>query len=142
MFESGETGQLVDQLRITGRSLVSGAGEGGVSLQSLRNLAITMGDIAIAGLQLGAALSQLLVGKLDVHRTVRNVDVDDVAVLDQSNRALVRGLRRDVSDRQTGRTSGIAAVGEHGHLLADALAFTKEVGYSISCMPGPPFGPS
>lgn len=57
MFESGETGQLVDQLRITGRSLVSGAGEGGVSLQSLRNLAITMGDIAIAGLQLGAALS-------------------------------------------------------------------------------------
>ena len=41
MFESGETGQLVDQLRITGRSLVSGAGEGGVSLQSLRNLAIT-----------------------------------------------------------------------------------------------------
>lgn len=99
MFESGETGQLVDQLRITGRSLVSGAGEGGISLQRLRNLAITMGDIAIAGLQLGAALSQLLVGKLDVHRTVRNVDVDDVAVLDQSDRALVRGLRRDVSDR-------------------------------------------
>ena len=63
MFESGETGQLVDQLRITGRSLVSGAGEGGISLQRLRNLAITMGDIAIAGLQLGAALSQLLVGK-------------------------------------------------------------------------------
>ena len=81
-----------------------------------------MRHIAVAGFEFGAALGQLFVGKLDVHRTVRDINVNDVAVLDQGNRALVCRLGSDMADGQTGGAAGIA--------------------YSISCMPGPPFGPS
>ena len=50
-----------------------------------RSLFQTADQSSVSILPSGAALSQLLVGKLDVHRTVRNVDVDDVAVLEQQS---------------------------------------------------------
>jgi len=81
--------------------------------------------VAIAGLQFAAALGQLLVGQLDVHGTGLDVDVDDVAVLDERHRALVRRLGSHVPDGQTRGAAGVATVGEHGDLLADALALDE-----------------
>ena len=57
-------------------------------LQRLGDLAVAVRHIAVAGFEFGAALGQLFVGKLDVHRTVRDINVNDVAVLDQGNRPL------------------------------------------------------
>ena len=84
-----------------------------------------MRHIAVAGFEFGAALGQLFVGKLDVHRTVRDINGNDVAVLDQGNRALVCRLGSDMADGQTGGAAGIAAVGQHGDLLADTLALDE-----------------
>ena len=65
-------------------TLVCGTGERRVGLQRLGDLAVAVRHIAVAGFEFGAALGQLFVGKLDVHRTVRDINVNDVAVLDQA----------------------------------------------------------
>lgn len=67
---SGETGKLVDQLRIACGALICGTGEGRISLKRLGDLAVAVRHIAVASFEFGAALGQLLIGQLDIHRTV------------------------------------------------------------------------
>mgnify|MGYP000181778334 CR=1 FL=1 len=61
-------------------------------LQRLGDMTVAMSHVAVASLELATTLVQLLVGQLDVHGTGLDVDVDDVAVLDERHRALVRRL--------------------------------------------------
>ena len=63
-------------------------------------MTVAVGDIAVAGLEFGTTLRELLVGQLHVDRTIRNIDVDHVSVLDERDRTLVRGLRRHMADGQ------------------------------------------
>src|SRR5215210_1977834 len=64
----------------------------------------------------------LIVGEIDVEPARVDVDGDRVAVPDGGDRAAAGRLRGDVARHQTMGRAGEAAVGEQGHLVADALA--------------------
>src|SRR5690606_15769123 len=62
--------------------------------------------------------SQHAVGHLQHHAAGRDVDVDDVAILHQTDSAAGGSLRRDVTDGETRGTAGEAAIGDQGALFA------------------------
>ncbi len=68
------------------------------------------------------------------------VDVDAVAGLNGRDGAARRRFRGNVADAETPRAAGETAVGDQrARMPAPTIA---AVGESISCMPGPPRGPS
>ena len=86
--------------------------------------------------------AELRVVDQQLDRAVRDVDRDDVAVLDQRDGAAGRRLRRDVADRQARGAAGEAAVGDQRARLAEAAAL--EVARSGRASPacrGRPWGP-
>ena len=68
------------------------------------------------------AVRELGRGELDVERAGLGVDVDDVAVLEQADRAADRRLGADMADAEAARGAREAAVGDQRHLVAHALA--------------------
>src|SRR3546814_19919658 len=68
-----------------------------------------------------AARGQRGVIDLEADAAVRDVDLDDVAALDQTDGAALGGFRRDMANRQAGRAAGEAAVGDQGAGLAQSL---------------------
>src|SRR5450432_4061801 len=70
---------------------------------------------------LGLAFGKLFVGQFYVKRSQDRIDLDDIAVREQSNRTADRGLRPDVADAEAARRAGEAAVGDQGDLAAHAL---------------------
>src|SRR3546814_19677534 len=58
-------------------------------------------------------------------RSLLGIDGDDVAVLEQADRAADRRLRPDVADAEAARGAGEAPVGDQRHLVAHALAVDR-----------------
>ncbi len=71
-----------------------------------------------------------------------DVEGDLVAFLQQCNGAANRGLGSHVAHHGAVAGAGEAAVGYQGNIVAEALADYGGGYPSISCMPGPPLGPS
>ena len=76
---------------------------------------------AAVGLQIRAALGQLLGGDQDVGRALVEVDAHAVAGLQQREAAARRRLGRGVEDRGRARRAGLAAVADAGQRV-DAAA--------------------
>ena len=99
-------------------------GEGGVGLEGLRDLAGTGCGLpcrCTPGLHCRATLGQLLVGEVDAQDAFGNVDLDGIALFDQSKRVVLGCLGRDVSDAEAGAAAGEAAVGDERADLTQSL---------------------
>ena len=68
-----------------------------------------------------ATARQDFVRHRQVHLALRNVDLDEIAVLHQADRAAFGGFRRGMSDDQPGRPTGEPTVGKQRAGLAQAL---------------------
>ena len=91
------------------------------------------------------ARSAVVVELAAVEAVVVEVDDDRVAVLDQRDRAAEERLRRDVADDEADGAAGEAGVGHERDRDASCWrhsAVMRDVGSSISGMPGAPRGPS
>src|SRR5215469_14813810 len=75
-----------------------------------------------------AALGQLALAEIDLERALLGVEADDVAVLQQADRAAHRRLRPDMADAEAAGGTGEAAVGDERHLVAQALAVDRRRG--------------
>src|SRR5262245_51693678 len=71
------------------------------------------------------ALRQLFVRQLDLDQAPVGVDLDDVAVLQEADRAADGRLGRDVADAEAARRAGETAIGDQGHLLSHALTVDR-----------------
>src|SRR6185312_14630212 len=89
---------------------------------------IAGGRVVLARLPGRLALGQFLVGELDVERAGNGVELDDVAVLQEPDRAADRRFRTDMADTEAARRAGEAAVGDERDLLAHALAVERRRG--------------
>src|SRR5258705_1919235 len=68
-----------------------------------------------------AAGRQLGLAEIDRQRAVGGIDADDVAVLDEADRAADRRLRPDMADAESAGRAAEAAIGDQRHLVAHAL---------------------
>ena len=80
---------------------------------------------------------QLFVRYDNFQLMLRNIDTDEIAFLNECNRTSLCCLRAYMTDAPEKRPSVIRATEEPSPIPAMA-----EVGFSISRIPGPPFGPS
>src|SRR6478672_6486144 len=106
---------LACNVMIAGGELHTGAGgllADGRTIELLpRRLVGRIGEAAL-GLQLGAALLQLLVGDQDVGAALVEVDAYVVAGPEDRKPAVGGGFRRGVQDRGRARGTGLAAVAD------------------------------
>src|SRR6266702_5430600 len=77
--------------------------------------------VSRASAPFGLALSQLIVAQLYVKGASDRVDLDDVAILQQSDRAPNGGLGPDMADAKAAGGAGEPAVGDERDLAAHAL---------------------
>src|SRR4029079_6111250 len=82
-------------------------------------------DVDLVGLPALPALFQFSRRELDVDGALVGVDLDDIAVADERDRAPDRRFRPDVADAEASRRPGEPAVGDQGHLTAGALAVER-----------------
>ena len=99
-------------------------------------------DLRLMRYECRTALCKFLLGNLCVDSVVRDIDLDDVALFQQSDFAALCSFRTNMSDEAPRdapekRPSVISATS-----LSSFMPASAEVGFSISRMPGPPFGPS
>ena len=99
-------------------------------------------DVGLRGHILGLALGKDLVRNFQRDAGVGDINVDDIALLDQADGAAGSGFGADVADGRAAGCAGEAAVGDEGHVLSSFIPASAEVGFSISRIPGPPLGPS
>src|ERR1700729_1628686 len=71
---------------------------------------------------------KLGVAQLDVQRALFGIELDDVAVADEPDRAAHGGLRPDMADAKTARRAGEAAIGDQRDLAAHALTVERSGG--------------
>src|ERR1700685_882109 len=71
---------------------------------------------------------KLSVAQLDVQRALFRIELDDVAVADQPDRAAHGGLRPNMADAKTARRAGETAVGDQRDLAAHALTVERSGG--------------
>src|SRR3546814_2045717 len=98
---------------LMGLGLAAGVGDGAeVGRADGRRVAPDGARLVVvaARLPLGFARGQLVVGQLDVERALLGIDGDDVAVLEQADRAADRRLRPDVADAEAARGAREAPV--------------------------------
>src|SRR5258705_9037368 len=93
--------------------------------------------VGLARLPFGSALSQLRIGQLYVKCPDVGVDLDDVAVAQQRDRAADRRFRPDMADAEAARRAGEAAVGDQRDLAAGALAIERRRGRQHLAHAGP-----
>src|SRR4029079_9277793 len=86
---------------------------------------ITRAVIVLALLPLTLAFRKFLSGQLHVGRSLHGVDLDDVAVADQPDRAADRRLRSDMADAEAARRAGEPSVGDERDFFAGALAVER-----------------
>ena len=124
-------------------ALIGRGGQHPVNLQRVRDLTFTR----LSGLPREGALRfaprlQNLVRHIRPQDAVVHVDLDLVAGFQQSDSSTGGSLWRNVANRNSRSTARETPVGNECAAFAQTQAFQVRVGYSISCMPGPPFGPS
>src|SRR4051794_38963540 len=89
---------------------------------------VTGSNVALARLPGLAALRKLGFGNLHIQGAFDGVDLDDVAVANQRDRAADRGLRTDMADAEAPGRAGEPAVGDQRHLAAGALTVQRSGG--------------
>src|SRR5579883_1478693 len=72
-----------------------------------------------------AAARELGSAQLDVERALGGIDFDDIAVLEQTDRAADCGFGADMTDAEAARAAREATVGDQRHVLAGALAVKR-----------------
>src|SRR5262249_40524742 len=77
--------------------------------------------IRLARHPFGLAFGKLFVGQLYVKRPGDGIDLDDVPVLQEPDRAADGSLGADMADAETARRTGETAVRDQGDLAAHAL---------------------
>src|ERR1700747_404640 len=75
----------------------------------------------LASAPFGSALSELCIAQFNVKNSGDGVDVDDVAILQQSDRPTHGGLGADMADAEAAGGAGEPAVRNQGDLAAHAL---------------------
>src|SRR3546814_19399746 len=85
-----------------------------------------------ARLVLGLAWLPLLLARrhlpgrnIDAENALDRINGDDVAILDQTDRAADRRFRADMADAEAARGAGDAAVSDQCHFLTHALAVDR-----------------
>src|SRR4249919_415388 len=86
---------------------------------------VTGAVFALARLPLALAFRKLVGGKLHVERSLHRIDLDDVAVADEPDRAADRGFRSDMADAEAARRAGETSVGDERDFFAGALAVER-----------------
>src|SRR5260221_11610289 len=88
---------------------------------------MTDGSRLPAGSTLGfhclAARGEDGIADADRNLALRDIDIDDIAFLDQCDGATFGGFRRNVTDRQSRGAAGEAPIGDERAGLAEALRF-------------------
>src|SRR4051794_38677006 len=84
--------------------------------------------VSRASAPFGLALGELLVAQFYVKGTCDRVDLDDVAILEQPDRAADGGFRPNMADAEAAGGAGEAAVGDERDLAAHALARQRRGG--------------
>src|SRR5580700_1788416 len=74
------------------------------------------------------ARGKLGVAQPDVQRALLGIELDDIAVADQPDRAAHGGLRTDMADAEAARRAGEPAVGDQRDLAAHALTVERSGG--------------
>src|ERR1700748_3778063 len=78
--------------------------------------------VGLAWLPFGSTISELGIGQFYVKSPNHRVDLDDVAVLQQRDRAADGSLRSDMTDAETAGCARKTSVGDQGDLAAHALS--------------------
>src|ERR1700744_780506 len=78
--------------------------------------------VGLAWLPFGSTISELGIGQFYVKSPNHRVDLDDVAILQQRDRAADGSLRSNMTNAETARRARKAAVGDQGDLAAHALS--------------------
>src|SRR5690242_6774678 len=102
---------------IAGRKLDASAGRvlaDGISIELLPGRLVGRMRVAAAGLELGMALFNLVVGDQDVGRALVEIDAHLVAGLEDGKPAIGGSFRRSVEDRWRARGTGLPAVADAG----------------------------
>src|SRR6185437_10480985 len=86
---------------------------------------ITGAEFALARPPRVLALGKFVGGKLHIERALHRVDLDDVAVADQSDRPADRRFRPDMADAEPARGTGETSVGDERYFFAGALAVER-----------------
>src|SRR3954453_22693100 len=81
-----------------------------------------------ARLPVAPPLFQLRVGKLHIQRTVLSIQLDDVPIMEESDRAARRRFRAHMPDAEAARGAGEASIGDERHLVAHALPVERSGG--------------
>src|SRR4029079_13155763 len=113
-------------VRIT-RLLCGAARMGHGAMQRIADLLrvfpdVTGLDVVLVRLPVLPPLGQLCRGQLHIQRAGFGVDLDDVAIAEERDRAADCGLRTDMADAEAARCAGEPSVGDQGDLAAHALA--------------------
>src|SRR6478735_10301933 len=119
--DGGRSAQLGD---VADGAAVGARGHRGVGAQGRGDLAVTVLR-RVHAVQRLASGGELLVGDEQLDRTVRDVDPDPVAVLDQRDRAAGRRLGRGVPDGEAGGAAGEPAVRDERAGLAETAALQE-----------------
>src|SRR6185295_10610997 len=86
---------------------------------------ITGSEFALARLPLALAFGEFVGGKLDVERALYRVNLDDVAIADQTDRTADRRLRPDMADAEPAGCARETTVGDQCDFFAGALAIKR-----------------
>src|SRR5262249_31313797 len=89
---------------------------------------ITGGELPLARFPILAPPLQLLCGELHIQRAFFRIDLDDVAVAQQPDRAAYGGLGSDVADAKPARRAREAPVGDERDFAVGALAVERRGG--------------
>ena len=85
---------------------------------------------------------QLFVRYDNLQLVLRNIDTDQITFLNECDRTALCCLRAYMTDGRTAGCAGKTAVRDQGYGEPSPIPAMAEVGFSISRIPGPPFGPS
>src|ERR1700757_1791756 len=77
--------------------------------------------IRLSGPPIGFAFGKLFVSQFYVKSADHRVDLDDVAILQQSDRSAHRRLRADMADAEAAGRAGEAAIGDQCYLTTHTL---------------------
>src|SRR5690606_24251050 len=105
---SGASGSARDLGDVARRALVGAAGERRVGPERLAHGAVATDGLprVLGALHLRPTLRDDLVGDVEVEAAPVDVDLHDVALLDQADETAARRLRRDVADGDARRPAG------------------------------------
>src|SRR5690554_2058799 len=115
---------LIQQGFIAYGTFVSTGGELGVNLQCGAHFTWALGRWFPAFfVLLMTTMCEFFCTQVDINRTVRDIDVDNIAIPQQADGTAGSGFRRAVTNRQTRGTAGEAAVGQQRTGFAQTLGF-------------------